>query len=774
MKLWHACLAAVTLAFCAFPAHAATLFLPGTLDKTTFIPAKDAKGPYAISYAAASAETTGRTAATIKLQLTVAGPESATPTLFVLPLPANSGVKTGYTLVTADEKPVTIPVTFLGEAEAQKLFESIAKETGSPAILAYTGRDAIVAQLSLKDKTELILSYRAAVSDLQGVSVLDVPLPSTRFTRGPVDRLSLDVTVKSDRPVRAAFSPTHPVTIERKNLNEAAVTLKSDRYTGTDDFRLCFVSDADDLGLRLLTYRDNADPDGYFMLVGNPTGSASQKAVDKDVVFVLDSSGSMRGEKIEQARAAIDYCLTHLNPGDRFNVINFGTDVSSFKDDITANTPANIAAAREFVDNVVAQGRTNIGGALAKAFTGAADPARPRIMIFLTDGAPTAGELKPDVILASVAKENTSKTRVFVIGVGNDVNARLLEKLAEDTDGSTEYISPNEEIDAKVATLYDRLSNPVLTDVALDFGDLKSFSVYPKKLPALFKGSEIMVVGQYHEGGPHAVAITGTLNGKKHTYTAKADFPATPSTADTGFVAPVWAARKIGFLLSEIRLHADKPESNKELIEEVVRLSKKFGIITEYTDFIAAAPEMTAPMVADMAKAKMIEGRAQEAGQWAVNQAINAGELQLRNTAGNLGNTYRDRRGQIVSVDTIKQAGNRTYYLHDGQWSDGEAAGERKTRTVKYMSEEYLKLVHDNADFAKSQELSWSVSVNVGNERIVVERDGKTADEELKKIPAPVPAPAINQNQQPANNNAGNQLRNLNQVDNVNQLNNRN
>ena len=223
-------------------------------------------------------------------------------------------------------------------------------------------------------------------------------LPHARRPPGraaPVERLALTVNLHTKEPLRTVFSPTHDATITRKGLTEATATVRADHWSGLDDFRLFWVADKDDLGLRVLAHRGAGKEDGFFMLLGNPTGAAAEKVVEKDVIFVLDTSGSMRGEKIEQARSAIDYCLEHLNRGDRFNVITFGTAVKSFRDDLVAAAPANLTAAREFVENVVANGQTNISGALEKALAGKADAGRPRIMIFLTDGAPTVGELIP-------------------------------------------------------------------------------------------------------------------------------------------------------------------------------------------------------------------------------------------------------------------------------------------------------------------------------------------------------------------------------------------
>jgi len=455
---------------------------------------------------------------------------------------------------------------------------------------------------------------------------------------------------------------------------------------------------------------------------------------------VLDTSGSMRGEKIEQARAAIDYCLEHLNPGDRFNVVTFGTDVRGFRDDLVARTPETVAAAREFVDAVVANGRTNIAGALAKALAGKSEAGRPRIVIFLTDGAPTAGELNPERILEAVKKANTGGAKVFVMGVGHDVNAHLLDQLAELTDGSSEYVAPREELDAKIAALYDRLSHPVLSAAAVSFGDLTTSAVLPPRLPVLFKGSEIMMVGRYREGGRHTFTVSGTLAGEPVKYTVTADLPgadAKVAGSANEFLAPLWATRQIGYLLQEIRLHGEK----KELIEEVVRLSKQYGIVTEYTEFLAhAGAPLAQEEVYREAAGRLSAARAEKAGQWAVNQAFNDKALQGRAFAGGGGmaNTYRDRKGAVTEARNISQVGRRAYYLQDGQWVDADEPGDRKTRVVKLFSPEYFELLRTSPEFAQAQRLGWALSVNVGLERIVVEKDGKRQDEALKaKPPAP-------------------------------------
>lgn len=736
----------LALLILAGSAQAGPIFIPGKLDGDTFTPAKDVPCHcFTVRFSTTNVRV-GDAVASVQVEESIEGPEKATPAVCLIPLPDGAdgtGVRVTYASLLQGD------ATFLPAPKAQALYETLAKGTGVTKFLALSGKPAIVVpRVNLVGKATITVAFNTPVRKSQGVNSLLCPMPAAAWTANPVDRLTLNVNVKTADPLRTVFSPTHNATVTRKGLTEATATVKADKWSGLDDFRLFWVADKDDLGLRVLSYRGSDKEDGFFMLLGNPTGAAVEKEIEKDVLLVLDTSGSMRGEKIEQARSALDYCLEHLRKGDRFNVITFGTAVKSFNDDLVAVTPATQKAAREFAEAVVAHGQTNISGALEKALAAKATVGRERIMIFLTDGAPTVGERVPEKILEQVKKLNTAGTKVFVMGVGHDVNAHLLDQLAEITDGSSEYVAPKEELDAKVAALYDRLSHPVLTSVKVNFGEALTKSVLPGKLPVLFKGSEIMMVGRYKEGGKQTFTISGSLAGKETKYTVVANLPAKGSDANNEFLAPLWAARQIGYLLQEIRLHGGK----KELVEEVVRLSKQYGIVTEYTDFIALAPMggrggLAGPGVPGFAAGKadvyaeaskrIAMARNEQAGQWAVNQAANDRNLQQRAVAGGEANVYRDRQGRVTQVRTITQIGQRAFYLQDGQWVDADEAGTRKTRIVKLFSPEYLELLKKDATFAKAQQLGWALAINIGDERIVVEKEGKQQDETLKIKPEP-------------------------------------
>jgi len=715
--------AALAVALLAVTTADAAVFFAGKFDEDgAFIPNEDVRGPcFGVEYCAITAEITDGAART-KIEADITGPGRGqhVETVCLVPLPADverDGMT--WSLVSADVNHGPIPPKHLSAAEAQAVYEAIAKGIGSAHVMALSGKPAVMfTGFPLGGKAKLTLSFSQSVDATKGLCAYECPVPESGLSIGPVGRLTLTASVRDAKPLRSVFSPSHPAEIERDGLHEATVRVAADNWLGGGAFKLIYVADEGPLGLRVLAHRGDGENEGYFMLIGNPTGSPEgEKGIEKDVLFVLDASGSMRGEKMEQARSAIEYCLKNLNPGDRFNVITFGTEVHSFREDLVVNTKAALEAAGDFLDEIVALGRTNIGGALATGLTGQPKKGRPRIMIFLTDGTPTAGERVPDKIVESISEWNTSETRVFVLGVGHDVNAHLLDRLAEETDGSSEYVGPEEEIDVKVAALYDRLSHPVLMNVRVAFGDLMTHSVYPKEIPALFRGSQFMLSGRYREGGTHTVTISGVLAGEEKAYTCTADFPEA-AAPENAYVAPLWAARKIGYLLQEVRLHGE----DKELIEEIVRLSTQFGIVTEYTEFIATASEpMSREEAVARATKRMKQANDESSGQWAVAQAENDRALQERQNMSLAANTYRDRLGRVQVVDNVRQIGRRAFYKKDGQWVDAEDAGDRKVRTIKAFSDEYFELARENDDFRRAQALGGKLSINIDNERVVVE-----------------------------------------------------
>src|SRR5262249_45528380 len=233
-----------------------------------------------------------------------------------------------------------------------------------------------------------------------------------------------------------------------------------------------------------------------------------------DVVLVLDTSGSMLGPKMEQAKKALKYVLNNLNKDDRFALINFANTVNHYKNGLLEPAADQLAQATKWVDNLEATGGTALEPALMEALALRPKDADGRAftVIFFTDGQPTLGEMKPEKILKKVADRNTANTRIFTFGVGDDVNATLLDSLAEQTRAVATYVRPAEDIEAKVSGLYTKISHPALTNLKLSAtGDISLGEVYPVDLPDLFHGQQLVVLGRYTGKGTSAVKLTGNV-----------------------------------------------------------------------------------------------------------------------------------------------------------------------------------------------------------------------------------------------------------------------
>ena len=313
------------------------------------------------------------------------------------------------------------------------------------------------------------------------------------------------------------------------------------------------------------------------------------------VLFVLDTSSSMSDIKMQQAKKALKYCLSQLKSEDRFTILKFSTSVTPFRDRLVEANKEYIDLANKWVDNLKASGGTAIWPALEDALAMRSnDLARPFTVVFFTDGQPTVDETNPDKIIKNVMAKNTGNTRIFTFGVGDDVNAAMLDQLAESTRAVSTYVREAEDIETKVTSLYGKISNPILTDLKLATGDnVQLQEMYPPKLPDLFQGNQLVIIGRYTGNGHSAIRLTGTVGKEKQEFVYELNFPAR-TESDTGkdFVEPLWARRKVGYLLDQIRLNGEK----KELIDEVVALAKRYGIATPYTSYLVV-PDGPMPVV---------------------------------------------------------------------------------------------------------------------------------------------------------------------------------
>ena len=405
---------------------------------------------------------------------------------FLHPIPADAAV-TGLTL-WIDGEPVEGEL--LDTEAARRTYEEIVRNTLDPALLEYAGDGLLrvsVFPIGPHDTRTVEIEYSQVLPADSGLTRYRHPFG--REHNATIDAVEAHIEIRSADGVKTVYSPSHVVGVNRITDNHVEVGYEASDAPESD-LILYFSTDAEPVSLQVLTYAE--DGSGYFLLLASPGLSADETVVPKDVVIVLDVSGSMEGQKFEQAQGAAEYILAHLNPADRFDVIAFSTGTDSFGDGLRPATEA--AAADEWVRGLAAGGSTNIDLALNDAFD-RAETGRPTYVVFLTDGLPTEGVVDTPEILDNLEASET--VSVFAFGVGFDVDTFLLDAIARDHHGTTTYVSPGEAIDAAVEVLYAKVASPVLTGVALDFDGVTVSDLQPNELPDVFRGGQLVVAGRY-------------------------------------------------------------------------------------------------------------------------------------------------------------------------------------------------------------------------------------------------------------------------------------
>ncbi len=493
---------------------------------------------------------------------------------YLFPVPRDA-VATGLSL-TIDGKEVAGEV--LDSGQAGSIYRDIVRRMRDPAMLEFAERGLLRASIfpiAPRADVKIAIQFAAPAERVGDLYALALPL---KFAAGSDADLTVDVRLKSALPLTTIYSPTHAVDVAREGERAARVTFEG-KPKGRADFLLYFARSESEVGMSLLTHRLPAQ-DGTFVLVLAPALAAAPAGRQaRDVVFVLDRSGSMAGEKWDQAVAALKYGLRTLHPEDRFALISFATDVRAYKPGLTPAAAEEIEGAVAHLEMLRPAGGTNIAASLAQALAVlSGDAPRLRLVAFLTDGLPTIGETEPAKILQQVEQTNAGgRARLFAFGVGFDVNTFLLDRLAADNRGACDYIGEGENLEVRVSAFFAKVAEPVLVGPVLEFRGVEVWDTYPQKLPDLFAGSALVVAGRFRGEGSHAITLRGQCARGEKSYTVEGSFPR--ENRDCAFLAPVWAARKVGFLLNEIRLHG----SNQELVDAVIALGKEHGIVTPYT-----------------------------------------------------------------------------------------------------------------------------------------------------------------------------------------------
>ncbi len=637
---------------------------------------------------------------------------------YFFPLPKNAIIKE----FRMEMNGVMVKAEMLDAAGARKIYEDIVRQMKDPALLEFTDQGMLrmrIFPIEPNSTKEIKLVFAHYMPIDNGTYEYSYPLNALKYNSKPIDDVVVNVDIKSDEKIKNVYSPTHLVDVVHSSDHKAKASMELGEDAMPSQFKLYYSTSSSLLGMSMFQFKEKSE-DGFFIADISPGFIEADKVVSKDVTFIMDISGSMRGDKIIQARNTLTKCVEELNDGDKFEIITFGTEAYQLFGKRTIVDETSRKKAYAFIDKIEALGGTNMDGAFSLAFQEKADPQRPSNILFITDGKPTIGEWDETKLMKKISDGNAKNHRIFAFGIGGDLNFRLIDKIAADGRGLRTYLAEDEDISKSVSTFFAKISAPVLSDVKVYFADAPNeYQVFPKNCQDIFYGRSLTVSGRFRDAGTTKLIVEGKLNGvvQKFEY----DVQWKDDVTENEFVPSIWAARRVGDLLDQIRLVGE----NEELKDEIVTLSRRYGIITPYTSYLILEDE----------RVTNINNTNNGDGTMTIFNSTNLGfssqrmeseydnlksnndaititqssEVQKLNGANNYAETKLDKNrnkvsdlaegsedDNIVNDNTI--ANGRAMYYQNNQMIDADVMTNTnlKKKEIKFGSDEYFELVNND------------------------------------------------------------------------------
>jgi Ca-activated chloride channel family protein len=654
-------------------------------------------------------------AATTMLEIRLRNPASSRiEAELLVPVPDGAVVR-GFAYQGQNPEPTA---RLLARDEARRIYDQLVAQARDPALLEFAGYHLVrssVFPIEPGGTQTVRLSYEQLLP--ADGDRIDYVLPRSESIEYTVP-WQVAVSITATAPITAVYSPSHPIRTERLGGERTRVQLAAEATSDPGPFRLSFLRRRDGLSASVFAYPDPKVGGGYFLLLaGLPQADpeARSSAIRREVTLVIDRSGSMRGEKLAQVREAALQVIHGLNDGESFNVILYNEAVDAFARGPVQKSATTVRRASDFLGDMTARGGTNIHDALLEALRQPTTEGALPIVLFMTDGLPTIGQTAEAPIRELARAGNRHQRRIFTFGVGVDVNTPLLEKIAYENRGTTTFILPGEDVEVKVAGVFRRLRGPVLADPVLSEANAdelvhRTRDLIPARLPDVFEGDQLVVLGQYRGDGPLEFDLRGNYRGVPRTFRIRLKLDG--ASTRNAFVPRLWAGRKIGLLVDAIRerggttagvIASTAKQSldprTRELVEEVVRLSTEFGILTEYTAFLAREGtdlRKKGEVLFEAERQFSLRAVQTRTGLGSVNQDLNNQALKSM-TCPNERNKYYDADMNEVTIATVQQVNDLAFYKRGARWVDSRLVGTdtesaQPARVVAFGSDEFRAL----------------------------------------------------------------------------------
>ncbi|MFC1733707.1 VIT domain-containing protein, partial [candidate division KSB1 bacterium] len=605
------------------------------------------------------------------------------------PLPDKGAVQDFILMVDGKE----VPGELLEKNEAQKIFEGIVRSKRDPALMEYVGYGLFktrIFPIGIHEKRKISVSYTQVCNRKLNAINFSYPFGTQKFSARALEHLSLNAQIITTVPIKTIYSPSDDIKIKRNNDYNMIISMEKNYVIPDHDFKLTLGLNDGDVGTTILSYKPKKNEDGYFMLLASPAlDDLEKEEIQKTIIFVLDRSGSMAGKKIEQSISALKFMINNLNHDDLFNIITYDNRVHQFKTELERYDKESHTEAMDYIQAITSGGGTNINEALTSAMNLLKNDTRPAYVLFLTDGLPTVGIVNEMEIAKNCKMSNKMNARVFSFGVGYDVNARLLDRISEQNCGISEYVKPNENLETVLGSFYNNISAPVLTKIQIAIDNTRIDETYPKVIPDIFKGNQLVWIGRYSNPGKTYVTIKGYQGNEVKTF----KFPAVLNSNNDNihaYLEKIWATRKVGYLIDQIDLHG----KNEELVSELVKLSKNYGILTPYTAFLAREDvdlnnvannvRTTNTSLEELNVTSGVSGNAQRATKKAYK------ESQIVDSAP----IAYDLKGKSEEIISVRNIGTKTFYWKNNNWIESTLTKKEinEAAKIKQFSNEYFEL----------------------------------------------------------------------------------
>ncbi len=584
--------------------------------------------------------------------------------LYLMPFPSGQVVQDLE--IRIDGNPVHVNVESADESFA--LLRSLVVKAQDPSLLTLAGtRVAVIRPLLLGVRQEKRFTLTYKTPRIAGKDHLEllVPLDGERYSLGPVGELEIDVRFKISGRVRGQFSPSHRVSVLRESPGRCMVSVRERQTHTREDFTLLTTLYGDDLDVRLFAHKRRGHKGTFMAVVLPPESDPGTTRQQKDMVFVLDTSGSMRRSRVDSAKRAIVSAMETLRKGDRFNVLLIDTQVRALDRNLKDASPENITDAVKFIASAKPGGATDLYNALVEGLEQFGSRRRQAVVMLVSDGRSTVGFTDPKTVLKGVGKYNRVQARIYVLAMGDDPDLSLLDQLSATTKGTCIPVRSEPDLDMALKSLLAAVSPPLVSDLSLNLGDMAAEHVLPSTIPDLHGQDLAIVFGQYQteQDISSGISLRGRARSRGRLLSKRVTFPA--HNAAHPYIAPLWAMRRMGELLDrEIAKGSGIP-----LGKEILRIADQYGF---------RVPTGNAEGLTQ--KAMPLDGGGPDYLLWSLKRSFHPSE---------------------VEADRVRRIEGKVFSFQGGRWVDRGYSESMPARVLAYLGEEYFACVRKDAQLGK-------------------------------------------------------------------------